>query len=208
MRSVRITLLAAVLCTIFALLIVLSGSPLTVVGTNGVPLYTPIAYAKGGTRFCQDGGTLPAGTTAIRVSLSANIGPRVTVTVFSGPTLITSGVHPSGWGVDETVTVGVKPLPEAVPNVFICAALGPAIESIQVNGARVKLTSTSGATRTPVWLRTEYMRPGRSSWLSLAQSVAQRVGFDRAPSGTWLAYLVTMIAVAALASRLILWELR
>ncbi len=205
MGRVRLALAAGLTVMVTALGIVLSRSPLTVAGTNGVPANIAITYAHGGERGCESGGTLPRGTEAIRVSLSANIGPRVAVKALSGSTVVTAGERDAGWGIDETVTVPVSRVAQTIRGARICTAIGPAVEPIQVNGAQVQ-TAAGGHT---VWLRMEYLRPSPGSWLSLASSVASRMGLAHAPSGAWGAYAViaVMIAVCALASRLALREL-
>jgi hypothetical protein len=101
-------------------------------------------------------------------------------------------------------------VPRTIPNTRICIAFGPAVEPIEINGAQVQTTTASGSTGRAVRFRVEYLRVGHSSWLSLASSVAHRMGLGHAPSGTWIVFLLIalMITVAALASRLILRELR
>ncbi len=206
MGRVRLALAAGLTVTAITLAVVLLRSPLTVAGTNGVPANFAIAYINGSRVECQGSGTLPRGTTAIRVSLSANIGPRVSLKALSGSTVVTEGEREAGWGVDETVTVPVKRVPRTIHGARICTTIGSTPESIQVNGLQVRTPAGGRA----ISLRMEYLRPGPSSWLSLASSVARHMGLARAPGGAWVAYLAiaVMIAVSALASRLVLWELR
>jgi len=209
-RSVRVTLAVGLTLLVTAILVVLSGSPPTVVGTNSIHANRAVEYAKGGSSRCQPSGTIPGGTTAIRISASANTGPRVTLKALSGPLLITDGERDAGWGVDETVTVPVKRVPQTIPNAIICIAFGAAIEPIQINGATVQTRTGTGEIASAVLLRLEYLRPGNASWWSLASSVAGRMGRGHAPGGAWIVFLLIalMIAVATLASRLILRELR
>lgn len=206
MRSVRLALAAGLVLTATALGVVLSRSPLTVAGTNGVPANLAVLSIRGSSYSCQLGGTVPAGTTAVRVSLSANTGPSVSLKVLEGSALVTDGAREAGWGVTETVTVPVRKVSQTVNNARICMRIGAAVEPIQVNGSRAQTTSGQRV----VLLRFEYMRPGPRSWLSLASSVAHSFGIAHAPSGAWVAYLVVavMLALSALASRLILRELR
>jgi hypothetical protein len=86
----------------------------------------------------------------------------------------------------------------------ICVTTGPVVEPLQINGTRVR---TPGGAVT--LMRLEYLRPSSASWLSLVPSVAHHMGLAHAPAGTWVAYLliVSMAAVAAVASRLVLREL-
>jgi hypothetical protein len=204
MPGVRIALAAGLAVVAVSLGIVLSRSPLAVAGTDGVLANPAVAWIRASQTFCQPGGTLPEGTTAIRVSLSANVGPQVTLEALSGSTLVTQGERDAGWGIDETVTVPVQRVPRTIRDAHICETTGPPVEPIQVNGLQVKTPSGEA-----VLLRMEYLRPGSSSWLSLVSSVAHRMGLARAPAGTWVAYVViaVMIAVAVLASRLVLREL-
>jgi hypothetical protein len=174
MGRVRLALAAGLTVMAIALGVVLSNEPLSVAGTNGIPANFAVTFIHGSEVRCQAGGTLPQGTTAIRVSLSANIGPRVGLRVLSGSTVVTEGSRDAGWGVDETVTVPVGRVARTIPDPRICTAIGAAVEPIQVNGAQTR-TPTGGQA---VLLRMEYLHPGPSSWLSLASSVA-RVPGDR-----------------------------
>jgi hypothetical protein len=204
MRSVRIALAAGLLATAAAVGVVLSGSPVAVAGTDGVPAGQSAAHFYTAQTSCQAAGTLPAGTTAIRVSLSANIGPQVSLEALSGSTLVTDGERDAGWGVDETVTVPVRRVPRTIRDARICLTTGPVVEPLQVNGARVR--APGGAV---VLLRFEYLRARSASWLSLIPSVARHMGLDHAPAGTWVAYMLVgvMLAVTAIASSLVLREL-
>ena len=209
-RSVQIALAVGLALVAIAITVVLSRSPLTVAGTNSIPAFRGVAYAKGGSSGCQMSGTMPQGTTAIRISASANTGPTVTLKALSGGQVITQGKRPAGWGIDETVTVPVKRVSRTIPNVRLCVTFGPALEPVEINGAEVRTSTPSGKTVRGVRLRVEYLRPGHASWWSLASSVAHRMGLGHAPSGTWIVFLLIalMITVATLASRLLLRELR
>jgi hypothetical protein len=62
----------------------------------------------------------------------------------------------------------------------------------------------------PGRIKIEYLRADHSSWWSAAQAVARRMGLGRAPTGTWIALLLTglMGVVVVTASWLTLKELR
>jgi hypothetical protein len=208
--SVRAALAVGLLLAVAALAVVLTRSPPTVAGTNSTPVYPAVIAAKGDTRGCQPSGTLPGGTSAIRISFAANAGPKVTVEALSGGRVVTRGERDAGWGIAETVTVPVNQVPLTVPNTEICVALGPALGPVPINGAPVRITTPGGGTREAVRFRVEYLRPAHSSWWSMVSSVARRMGFGHAPGGTWIVFLLiaVMITVAVLASRLVLRELR
>jgi hypothetical protein len=204
-------LAAGLLLLSIALLVTLSGSPVVVARANSTPVDEPILEAVGDTGACQDGEALPAGVTAIRLTLAANIGPQVSVTVLSGARVLTGGTVDSGWTSGD-VTVPVKALARPVSHARICFKLGRTVETVQLGGQR---TSAALAARSlqgkPLRGRVtvEYMRTASASWWSMAETVARHVGLGRAPSGTWvvLLLLIAMGAVLATASWLLLREL-
>jgi hypothetical protein len=209
-RRVAVALAVGLTLTAIALCVVLLGSPVTVAGTNGIPANPGVAYAKGGSSGCQLIGTLPRGTSAIRLSVSQNTGPRVTMKVFSGPLLIAQGERPAGWGIDESVTLPIKRVARSIPNARLCLTFGQAIEAIEINGAEVRTTTASGRIASGVRFRVEYLQPDHRSWWSLVGSVARLMGLGHAPGGTWIVFLLLalMITIATLASWLVLRELR
>ena len=186
-----------------ALVIVLSGSPLVVTHTNATPASEPILEAGSGSNACQAGEAMPAGTTAIRLTLVAAAGPRVSrQRARPVARVLTSGVTASGW-TSGAVTVPVKALPHAVAPVRICFKLGPSVEIVQLGGVRTSASTAahnfSGAPL-PGRFTVEYMRAGGSSWWSLAKTVARHMGLGRAPSGTWIALLVLLSMGTAIAT--------
>jgi hypothetical protein len=203
-RRVGVALAAGLALTAATVGVVLSRSPLIVAGTNSVPAHHAVAFAREGSKGCQKSGTLPRDTSAIRISIFANTGPRVAVSALSGSLVVTHGTRDAGWAFTENVTVPVKRVPRTIPNARICITLGPFLEPVQFNGIVVR--TTAGPT---LGLRVEYLRPGHRSWWSLAPSIARRMGLGHAASGTWIVFLLMalMITVVILASRLILREL-
>jgi hypothetical protein len=204
--SVRLALATGLTVTAIALGLVLSQTPLVLAGTNGVPADLAVTYLRHGGTLCQRGGTLPAGTVAIRVSLSANAGPQVSLRAVSGSRVLATGERDAGWGTDETLTIPIARVSRTIRETRVCATVGQGAEPTQVNGARVQ--AAGGGEE--VWLRLEYLRHGAASWASLAASVAHRMGLAHAPGGTWVVFglLVAMLAVCVLSARLILSDLR
>jgi hypothetical protein len=190
--------------------LVLTRSPVTVAGNNAVSAEHGVAAAKGGSTGCQEAGTVPAGTSGIRVSGSVNVGPSVTARVLSGGRVITQGTRAAGWGIDESVTIPVKRVPRTITNARLCLTFGKALEPVEINGEIVPTTLAGGRTGRLVRFRIEYLHPGHSSWWSLASTIAHRMGFGHAPSGTWIVFLLIALTltVSALASRLLLRDVR
>lgn len=215
-----------------ALVLTLSGSPLVVAYTNATPANEPLLEATSAMGACQGGEVLRAGISAIRLTLVTAAGPRVRVAALAGTRVLTSGTVGSGW-TSGAVTVPVRPLPRAVGGVRICFDLGPPVEAVAVGGSRTSPAiggaKAGAAGREPAAtaggkpvaterdarplagrFTVEYMRAGRRSWWSLAQTVARHMGLGRAPAGTGivLALAAAMGVAIAAASWLTVRELR
>jgi hypothetical protein len=203
-RSARIALAVGLALIAIAIAVRLARPPLVVAGTNSVPGETPIAVTRGSTSGCQEHEALPGGTTAIRLWISVNIGPRVSLTAFSGSRVVARGTRTAGW-TGEFATIPIQRIPRTISPAKICFALGPGLEKIGLLGARASNRASGEAPK----MRIEYMRPGSRSWWSLASSVLRRMGLGRSPSGTWIALLplLLMAAAAVLAAWLILRQL-
>lgn len=210
-RSVKITLAAGLTVLATAIAAVLSQSPLTVLATSSTPANEALAVVDHSVDACQQGERIPKGTTAIRLSLGAFIGPAVAVTAISGAHIVAFGERGSGWD-GQTVTVPVGTVSRTVSPVKICFAI-PVLgnEQLTIFGTPARrATADTGTRDAPAGrLRIEYLRPARSSWLALLPSVTKHMALGRAWSGVWIALLVAMLMllVTVLASRLAFLEL-
>lgn len=190
--------LAAGLVLIAAIVgLTLARSPPTLAGTNGIPAEHPVGAAEQAIGACQAGETLPAGTTAIRLSLIAIIGPRVSVRVVSGPKLLTHGTTRPGWTTSE-VTVPVAPLTHSVSHVKVCVGLSDLNGEVDVHGKptgpAVAAVSATGQHLTGRF-RVEYVRAGHTSWLSLLTSIARHMSLGRGGGGTWIVFFILALAL-------------
>jgi hypothetical protein len=207
--SVRAALALGLTLVAIAVVLVLSGSPVRVLGTSSALMRTRVAFLQGRAGACQGGEVLPHGTSAVRLALEAVVGPSVTVTALSGESVLTHGVRGSGWtGAD--VTVPLQRVRHTSADATVCLVLGQSRESIamigQFGGAPA---TTSAGVPLSGRMRIEYLAGGGPSWWSQALSVARRLGLGRAPGGTWVALLPALLVaiVAALASYLSIREL-
>jgi hypothetical protein len=192
---VRVALLVGLGLTAIAVAIVLSGAPSGVIATNAVALETRLARTEGPATVCQSGESIPRGTSGVRLSLEAAVGPKVTVEAFSARRLITGGVRGSGWTA-ASVTVPVKPLRHSASHVTLCFAIGRSRVRLAVIGALTKSATAARAISAgplPGRMRSEYLQAGHASWMSQAVSVARRMGLGRAGAGTWVALLVLVL---------------
>jgi hypothetical protein len=211
MRSVRIALAAGLTLIVLAIGLVLVHSPASVAHTNGIPGEEHrIAFTSHSATYCQAQELLPAGTSALRLSLSAFSGPRVRVVVSAAGHPLTSGEQESGW-TSRVLTVPVRALPRAVPDATVCVSFSLHDEAVTAFGTPTSHTTAAHDGRRALagrmWI--EYLHPGRRSWASLAPGILNRMRFGRAGAGVLVVSLalVLLVAVAALASRLVLEEL-
>ncbi len=211
MRSVTVALAVSGIVFAVAIAAVLSRSPSVVAASNGVPAtgHAELELRGGDTSSCQRLGTVPRGTSALRISIGAGAGPRVRVALFSEGRIATRGELPAGWGLEAAADVPVRPLAHDIQNAVLCTSLGPGTGPLKALGT-LRTSTTEDTRLSEIELRVEYLRAGSSSWWSLASSIAYRMGLGRAISGTWIAFLalVLMIAVGVFAARLALADLR
>jgi hypothetical protein len=177
------------------LVVTLSRTPFLIDGTNGVPAQV-INYSKGNVSTCQAGETLPRDTSAVRLHITANIGPRILLGVLSGSHILTHGERAAGWGSSETVTVPITPLSHTLRNLRLCLKLGRTVEVVDLYGGVVKRPVARGHGVHKVGeLRVEYLRRGQTSWWSRASTVARRMGLGHAPSGTRIVPLLILLTI-------------
>ncbi|MGA2164280.1 MAG: hypothetical protein ABSH36_07405 [Solirubrobacteraceae bacterium] len=193
-----------------AFMVTLAHAPLTVARSGAATEHTLVNTAKPAAA-CQGGETLPRGTTALRISLTSALGPRVAVKVLAGSRVIAHGTAPPGWS-DASVTVAVQPQPHTVAPVQVCFAMTQMNGKVAMRGTPSASAQAARSTEGPLPGRMgiEYLRPGASSWWSHATAVAHRLGLGRAASGTWNAFLVIVLAASliTLSSWLVVKELR
>jgi hypothetical protein len=214
MRRVEIALVAGLTLLAIAIGLTLLRSPTVVAATNkppGLLEEEQLSSTRSGTRYCQAGETLPRGTSAIRIGLSASIGPNVKLVVSAGGRTLASGEADSGW-TGWVVAVPVKPLPHTVSGVTICASFRTANETLVLLGTKARGAIPARENGRPLAGRMsiEYLRPSTRSWASSVASVAHNMGLGRAWAGTWIVFLALALlaSVAGLVSRFVLLEIK
>jgi hypothetical protein len=191
--------------------VTLARSPPTLAGANGVPAEGLVGVVEREAGACQGDETLPASTSAIRLSLVAIVGPRVAVRVLANGHVVTRGSTGAGWTSSE-VTVPVAPLAHTVSPVTICVRLSDLNGEVEFKGAHTSapVAVSERGERLHGRLRVEYVRAGHSSWTTLISTVARHVSLGRAASGMWVVFFILALAlsVVALTSWGIVRELR
>jgi hypothetical protein len=202
MPNVRTALATGMALITVAGVLVLSRSPPVVLASNSIEPNSELALTGNDANACQGRERLPGGTTAIRLSLAAFTGPAVTVRAVSGTRTIAAGEHGSGWD-GKTVTVPVKALSVPISPVKICFAVSTVgAEPVKLFGSDTKpavAARSGGGEALRGRLTVEYLGDGHASWLSLLPTVARNMGFGRAWSGAWVAFLVALLMLGATA---------
>ena len=210
MRVVKVALAVGVTLLLAVCAYALTRSPPRVLRAGPKPSGLLTALSGDG-EACQAQEVLPAGVTAVRLSIAAYVGARIRVAVYSGSHLLTGGSRDPDW-TGTSVTVPVTPLRESVSNARVCFDISPNSETLFVLGRE---TPASEAMSVPTGerlsgrLEIEYLGPGQGSWWSRLLPVARRMGLGRAFSGTWIVLLIVAMvaAIGVLAGGLALREL-
>ncbi len=190
--------------------VTLSHEPLTVARENLPLSHTTLVTTTTPAGACQAHETLPRGTSAIRLGLTTDLGPRVMLQVLSGTRTLTRGAHAPGWD-GASVTVPVRPVSRAFAPVKICFQLSSLNGPVSILGSHTRRAKAARAAGKPLPGRVhiEYLRSGGRSWWSMADAVSWRLGLGRAASGTWSSLLVMALAgiLVVLSSWLVIREL-
>jgi hypothetical protein len=225
MRKVTVTLVASLALMIAAVALVLTGSPPRIARANGPLASSSLGVTQSELTICQPNETLPAGVSAIRVSIVAFLGSNMQVVVLDNGKIVTKGSRNPAWS-GSTATIPVKPLDHAVTNAKVCFAFVPNSELLQIFGTQITRANLRNAAvvfksnpRAPGVpsgegqllqgrLQVDYLAPGRGSWWSRIGSVATHMGFGHFISGSWVALLTAalMAATGLLTVRLALRE--
>ena len=208
-RNVKLTLLFGVTLLAALVAFALTRAPPRVLGGNAtVHTYlSTFGTVREDDEIFQAGEVLPAGVSAMRLSLVAYVGARVRVTGSSGARVLIEGERGPDW-TGTSVTVPVKPLTHPVSHVRLCVAIGPNSQPIYVRGIRSAPSAvlvSNGAQPLHGRLGVEYLGAGRGSWWSRALAVARRMGLGHALSGTWVVLLIA--ALMATLGGLAIWLL-
>jgi hypothetical protein len=209
-RDVKATLGAGVALLVAVGALTLTRAPPRVVRVGTRSTDAVLAVTTEAVEVCQAGEVLPAGVSAIRLSLAAAYGSRLRVRASSGSQVLTQGSRGPEW-TSISVTVPVTPLKRSVSSVTLCFDLGPNSERIVFTGvktpAREAAASLAGQ-RLEGRVGVEYLAAGQGSWWSRILPVARRMGIGHALSGTWVVLLIAalVVAVGFLAIRLALRE--
>ncbi len=207
---IRITIAIGVALLAVAVGVALVRSPLVRAGTDGTPLPTEIGATSVPTTVCQGEETVPAGTTAIRVSMLSLLGPRLKLVARSGGQLVTRGELGYGW-TGAVVAIPVTRVLGTHPHTTICVSLAKRQQLVNLRGANTKFSPavTEGKQVLTGRMRFDYLRPDSRSWLSLALPAARRLGLNiGGGAGIVLIPLLLLLSVGTLASWLLVRDLR
>jgi hypothetical protein len=212
MRALTVALVGSLAVVALSLVLVLLGSPMSVVGTNRIPGDSPlpVATTEHSASYCQADEVVPRNTSAIRVWLDAAAGPRVALFVRAGGRTVLTGTRGSNW-TGGSVTVPVKEVGQRIAQATVCVSFKLGDETVIAEGemapAGRAARSSAGALHGRIWI--EYLRPGVHLWASLIPTVVDHMALGRATSGTWIVFvaLAMLLACVLLGSDLLRREL-
>jgi hypothetical protein len=210
MSNVKVTLAIGIALTFAVGALVLTRSPPRVVRINATGPIGSLGVTQHEFSVCQENEVLPAGVSAIRVSLVGFLGASLQVAAYHDGRIITEGRRNPDWS-GTSPTIPVRPVAHATSHVKLCVAFAPNSELIQIFGlpestrnAAVAFRSTALSPREPSGqgtllkgkLQVAYLAGGRRSWWSRAVSVATHMGLGHFISGKWVALLTALLMTA------------
>jgi hypothetical protein len=222
MSNVKVTL-AVGIALIFAVgAFVLTRSPPRIVRVNSVEPLGSLGVTQGELAICQGNEVLPAGVSAIRISLVAFLGANLQAVIYHDGRILTEGRRNPDWS-GTSPTIRIRPIAQTTPNVTLCIAFAPNSELLQIFGPSTSPRNSALAFESPKIsphepsgpntslrgkLQVAYLASGRHSWWSSASSVATHMGLGHFISGKWVALFTALLmaAVGALTVRLTLRE--
>ncbi|HEV3069872.1 MAG TPA: hypothetical protein VGY76_00425 [Solirubrobacteraceae bacterium] len=207
---IRITIAIGLALTVVAVGVALARKPLVRAGTDGTPLPTEVGATPAPTTVCQGEETVPAGTTAIRVSMLSLMGPRLKLLARSQGQVVTSGELGYGW-TGSIVSIPVARVAGTHPHTTICVSLAKRRQLVNLRGANTKFAPAvmGGKQVLTGRMRFDYMHPNDKSWLALALPTARRIGLNiGGGAGIVLLPLLLLLSAAALSSWLLVRDLR
>ncbi|MFI5004806.1 MAG: hypothetical protein ACHQE6_07315 [Solirubrobacterales bacterium] len=208
---IPITLATGLALIAIAIGVTLTRSPARLAGANGATRENLLLETTTAVDVCQPNEVLPRDTSAVRLSMEAITGPKLTAEVLAGPRLVTDGELGSGW-IGKVVTIPVRQTASTIRGATVCLAVAPQDETVSLIGEKTPqpLAALRDGTPLPGRMQIEYLRPGDRSWWSRIASVVQHMGQGRAWSGTWIGLLLALLmgAAATLAFRQMARDLR
>jgi hypothetical protein len=207
---IRLTIAVCLIVTATCVGVAVARRPLVVAATDGTPLPGEIGETAVPTTVCQPEETIPEGTTAIRVSLLSLLGPRLKLVARAGGQAITTGELGYGW-TGAVIAIPVARVESTYKHATVCISMAKRQQLINLRGFDTKFAPavTEGNEVLPGRMRFEYLRPDKSSWLSLARPTARLMGLTVGGGGgiVFVPFLL-LLSVAALSSWLLRRNLR
>jgi hypothetical protein len=212
-RDVAACLTIAVVVLVLGIAATLARSEPRRSGSNGARPSVVVANAEGGSTLCQQGVTLPAGSTSLHAQMTpveAAVGPAVVVTLRQGTRVLDRVPKAAGWSGIELI-VPIARAPRDYEHVEVCASVARGSGVVGAIGDRAApgmgVLTLDGA---PVGaaMRVDWYRPGSESWWTLATTVVVRIGRGHGGwGGPWVAWTALgLVLVAAGLAISLAWQ--
>lgn len=203
-RAALATLAVGALLIAGGLLATLSRADVRRAGTNDVLVEAQVDALSGSHRVCQADERIPAGTAAVRVSAVREGSPPTTVGVellgAQGQGAVAAGSAPAA--DFEATVVPLRPHVAEELAGQLCLELRAAAPGASIllfgEPTDASRSAVEGGRHLEGRIRFEYLRAGSESWLAFAPTVVDRVGLGHAWSGTSVALLAALLALASI----------
>jgi hypothetical protein len=206
---IRVTIAIGLALIVVAVGVSLARTPLVRAGTDGTPLSGEIGATSVPATICQGEETIPAGTTAIRLSMLSLLGPRIKLVARAGGQVVSTGQIGYGW-TGSVVTIPVSRVTGTHSHAEVCATLAKRRQLVNVRGTNTRSSpAINGKAPMAGRMNVEYLRPDNKSWLSLATPTARRIGLNIGGGGLIVVVpFLLLVSAAALTSWLLVRDLR
>lgn len=206
---IKVAIATGLALTAFAVGVSLARSPQVRAGSDGTPLPGEIGATYKPATLCQGAETIPAGTTAIHISILSLLGPRLELTARSHGRVVTTGELGYGW-TGSSATIPVRRVVGNHPRSEVCVSMAKRQQLVNFRGENTKFSPTTEDGRVLSGrLRLDYLREAGKSWWGLLRPTIRRMGLG-VGGGGWIVLLplMALAAAAALASWLLARDLR
>jgi len=196
------TLAVGALVLATAIAVALSHASVRRTGTNDVVISGIVDTLHGAHRLCQDGELLPAGTTALELTVTGRRRPALAVELLDPATgaPVAAGTT-DAWG-EASATVRLRPRSVHERGVRVCVRLrtpgSGASAMLYGEPAAGEQSATDDGQRLGGRLRVDYVGTGSPSWASFAPTVVARIGRGHAWSGTSVALVATLLTLLSI----------
>ncbi len=205
-RAVIATLAVGAVAAATGIALVLSHAEVRRTNTNDVVVRGVVATLAAGHAVCQDGERVPAGTTAIALTATPTVPTRNVLAVelldsASGAPVAAGAAVGRSNGVATPVPLRPRIARERPVRVCLRLSRPAAGAAVQLYGAPTSRATSAmdGSRAIGAVVHLDYLGGPAQSWWALAPTVARRIGYGHAWSGSSVALLAGLLTLSSIA---------